>query len=147
MRFRKKEGDVAHEGELTPMIDIVFQLIAFFMVLINFTQSEQDERIQLPDSVLAKPPDGPLDYPITLHLKQDGSVIFGGQELLFQGLRPHLRREASILRNRDTPLSDATVIIRGDKNAATGQVQELMKLCQEQGFENFSLRAKEDVGD
>ena len=43
------------EGDLTPMIDMTFQLIAFFMVLINFTEADQDERIKLPTSVLAKP--------------------------------------------------------------------------------------------
>ena len=38
MRFRSHEPPMA-EGDLTPMIDMAFQLIAFFMVLINFTQS------------------------------------------------------------------------------------------------------------
>ena len=53
MRVKKIESGV-HEGDLTPMIDMTFQLIAFFMVLINFTQSEQNERVQLPLSELAK---------------------------------------------------------------------------------------------
>ena len=57
MRFRPDRTAGILEGDLTPMIDMTFQLIAFFMVLINFSQSEQDERIMLPQSVLAKPPD------------------------------------------------------------------------------------------
>ena len=32
------------EFDMTPMIDMTFQLIAFFMVLINFDASDQDER-------------------------------------------------------------------------------------------------------
>ena len=55
MRIRKKAEGI-HEGDLTPMIDMTFQLIAFFMVLVNFTQTEQNQRIQLPQSELAKPP-------------------------------------------------------------------------------------------
>ena len=74
----KKVKSVIHEGDLTPMIDMTFQLIAFFMVLINFTQSEQDQRIQLPESTLAKPPEAPLEFPITLHLLPDGQVVIGG---------------------------------------------------------------------
>ena len=60
MRIKKVKSAI-HEGDLTPMIDMTFQLIAFFMVLINFTQSEQDQRIQLPESTLAKPPEAPLE--------------------------------------------------------------------------------------
>ena len=48
---------------MTPMIDMAFQLIAFFMFAISFSQNEQDERVLLPDSVLAKPANQPLEAP------------------------------------------------------------------------------------
>jgi biopolymer transport protein ExbD len=116
------------------------------MFAINFAQAEQDERIRLPDSVLAKPPDTPLEYPITLNMTKHGGVIFGGQELFLEGLPLYLRREAALLENRERQVNDATVIIRADKDAATGEVQRLVNVCQEQGFAKFALRAKEDVG-
>ena len=47
---------------------------------------------------------------------------------------------------REQQASDATVIIRAHKEAQTGKVQDLIKICQENGFEKFALRAKEDVG-
>jgi biopolymer transport protein ExbD len=145
MRIRKKDDGI-QEGDMTPMIDMTFQLIAFFMVLINFSQSEQNERIKLPDSQLAKPPDAPLEYPITLHLTKEGTVILGGEEIPINALAPYLSREANVLRIRGMPLSDATIIIRGHKDARTGKVQELIKECQDNNFEKFALRAKEDVG-
>ena len=40
------------EIDMTPMIDMTFQLITFFMVVKNFSEAEQDDRIQLP---LAEP--------------------------------------------------------------------------------------------
>jgi len=145
MRIKKAQSNIV-EGDMTPMIDMTFQLIAFFMVLINFTQSEQNDRIKLPDSELAKPPDAPLEYPITLHLTKEGTVIIGGEEVPISGLGPYLSREANVLRIRNKPLSDATIIIRGHKDARTGKVQELIKECQQNNFEKFALRAKEDVG-
>ena len=55
MRFKKTE--LTHvEVDMTPMIDIVFQLIAFFMVISNFEQTQADERVRLPEDVLAQPP-------------------------------------------------------------------------------------------
>jgi biopolymer transport protein ExbD len=147
MRFRPGKGSKILEGDLTPMIDMTFQLIAFFMVLINFSQTETDQRILLPDSVLAKPPDRPLDYPITIQLTRDEKVIYGGQLLASMNrLRPYLVNERSILEGRDRPLSDATVIIRADRNAKAGVVQKLIQLCQEERFEKFALRAREDIG-
>ncbi|MFM7930668.1 MAG: biopolymer transporter ExbD, partial [Pirellula sp.] len=41
---------------------------------------------------------------------------------------------------------DANVIIRADGNTAGGMVQELIKKCQESGYEKFALRAKEEIG-
>lgn len=128
------------------MIDMTFQLIAFFMVLINFTQSEQNERVQLPDSELAKPPDAPLKHPITLHVTKEGSVIIGGEEVSVGGLPPYLSREANALRIEGKSTADATVIIRAHKDTQTGKVQQVIKVCQENNFEKFALRAKEDVG-
>ncbi len=131
---------------MTPMIDMTFQLIAFFMVLINFQQTEQHEEIQLPMSELAKPPEKPLDYPITLNLTSDGRVIYAGQVMsTFDQLQPYLTRETEVLKLHKLAIGDATIIIRAHSAAKTGQVQELIQVCQRQQFEKFALRAKEDV--
>lgn len=145
MRIKKSKTGIV-EGDLTPMIDMVFQLIAFFMVLINFSQSETNDRVQLPDSTLAKPPDSPFEFPITLHLTAEGTVIMGGNEVPINGLRPLLIKEANVLKMNGKGTGDATVIIRGHRDAQTGRVQDVIKECQENRFERFALRAKEDVG-
>ena len=145
MRINKPDTSI-HEGDLTPMIDMTFQLIAFFMVLINFSQTEQNDRVRLPESELAKPPEGAIEFPITLHLTPESTVIVGDQEVPIDGLRPFLIREANAIQSQGKQPSDATVIIRADQTAPTGKVQELIQVCQENSFEKFALRAKEDVG-
>lgn len=142
MRFAKHSANEA-QGDLTPMIDMTFQLIAFFMVLINFTEADQNERIKLPTSEIVKPPDGPLEEPIFLHLTEEGRVILGGAETEMDGARANLIVEANILKRKESSPSDATVIIRADRNVAAGEVQRLIKICQEAEFENFALRAEE----
>lgn len=142
----KRDVDGIQEGDLTPMIDMTFQLIAFFMVLINFSQADQDSRVQLPESTLAKPPEAPLEFPITLHLTSDGEVVVGGNQVPVDGITPYLLKEKDVLRFKGKTPQDATVIIRADGKTATGMVQELIKKCQESQFERFALRAKEDVG-
>ena len=80
MRLQAKgKGGIA-EGDMTPMIDMVFQLIAFFMVVISFSDAEQNKLIHLPSSELAKPADEPLKKPITLQLTKQGKVIYNGKQ-------------------------------------------------------------------
>jgi biopolymer transport protein ExbD len=144
MRIKKAKSNIA-EGDLTPMIDMAFQLIAFFMVLINFTEADQDDRVVLPQSVLARPPQLPIQDPITIHLTKEGQAIFGGQEVTDSTLRRLLKRERAVLSLSDRTAADATVIVRGDVRTSTGRVQEIVQLCQEEKFEKFALRAKEKV--
>ena len=144
MKFRRPKMG-SPQGDLTPMIDMTFQLIAFFMVLINFTEADQNERIKLPTSEIVKPPDAPLETPIFLHLTREGTVILGGVETTLDGAQSNLMVEARILRRKKRSPAEATVIIRGDADAQSGQVQRLVQICQEADFENFALRAEERI--
>jgi biopolymer transport protein ExbD len=143
MRLQKKTGEPFAKGDMTPMIDMTFQLIAFFMVVINFTEADQNERIHLPTSELAKPAEVPFESPITLQLTKQGTVLFVGEEVPLPRMKALLRQEKSVLTAKGGDASKATVIIRADAGAETGVVQELIKICQDTGFEKFALRAKQ----
>jgi biopolymer transport protein ExbD len=139
----KREMPTA-EADMTPMIDMTFQLIAFFMVLINFSDAETNERIKLPSSELAKPPDAPLEQPITLQLTREGTVLYAGDEVPVPKMRTPLQRERGLLERLKKPVSGATIIIRADAETKTGVVQELIKIAQEVGFEKFVMRAMQE---
>jgi biopolymer transport protein ExbD len=141
MRLKPKEGMPSAEADMTPMIDMTFQLIAFFMVLINFSDAETNERIRLPSSQLAKPPDGPLETPITLQVTQEGTVLYAAQELGVSALKAPLLLEKNLLERQKKSASDATIIIRADAETKTGVVQDVIKVSQEAGFEKFVMRA------
>lgn len=146
MKFSQRRGMPAAEGDMTPMIDMTFQLIAFFMVLINFTESQLNERIRLPSSVLAKPPDEVQESPLVLQLTDVGTVLLSGDELpVGPQLETALRREAQVIRRKGKSVQSATVIIRADLRAKTGIVQQLIKACQDAEFESFALRAKQAI--
>lgn len=129
---------------MTPMIDMTFQLIAFFMVLLNFGESELDARIKLPSSQLAKPPEAAFEEPVVLQLTEDDEVIFGGDVMPIAALDQPLRNERRYFELRGVEPADATVILRADADAKGGVVQEVMQKCQENGFETFKLRAKQE---
>ena len=144
MKFKSRTGGGAIDIDMTPMIDICFQLLTFFCFILNFSGAEQDDRVMLPSSSLAKPPDSAADTPITLQVTQTGNVIIVGQ--IFprpEDAFPTLDLERSLLEQRGKSAADATVIIRGHRDAKTGVIQELIKVSQQAGFERFTLRAKE----
>ncbi len=146
MARKKSRGPANTDIDMTPMIDMTFQLIAFFMFVINFSEAEQDERIQLPSSQLAKPTEGTIETPITLQLTNSGLVVYAGELVKVSDLRGYLEREKTAMIDADKEPTSATVIVRADGRAKTGEVQDIIKLCQEKGFERFALRAKYDEG-
>jgi biopolymer transport protein ExbD len=132
--------------DMTPMIDMTFQLITFFMFVMNFSEAEQDERIQLPLSQLAKPVEGAVETPITLQLTNSGSIIYAGELVAVRDIGSYLEREKSVMLDAGKEPSAATVIVRADGRAKTGEVQDIIRICQEKGFERFALRAQYDEG-
>lgn len=145
MRYRARKGTEEVKADMTPMIDMTFQLIAFFTVLVNFTEADQDQRVTLPSSELAKPPEGAQEMPLFLHVTKTGQVIFTGKVVSIVGLKPLLDQEYAVIDAiPDREPSNATIIIRADKDSEAGRVQQVIKVCQEAHFENFALRAKQE---
>ena len=144
MARKQGAGPAKTDIDMTPMIDMTFQLITFFMFVMNFSEAEQDDRIQLPMSQLAKPVDGPVEKPITLQLANNGSVIYAGEMIGLRDVGGYLEREKSVMISASKEPSTATVIVRADGRSTTGDVQDLIKICQEKGFEKFVLRAQYD---
>jgi len=138
------------ELDYTPMIDMTFQLIAFFMIVINFEAADQDQSVQLPSSILARPPETAFESPITIQMVSDGRILMGGEYYAdAEAIRPLLKNERFILQSqaageaeRNRKLAQATVIIRADREAQTGRVQDIIQVCQDIGFERFTLRAR-----
>jgi biopolymer transport protein ExbD len=127
---------------MTPMIDVTFQLITFFMFTLNFSEAEQDQRVQLPTSQVAKPAENSDIEPLTLQLMNDGRVIYNGEAVALAALRDYLINEKDVMRAAGKEPSAATVVVRADGRSRTGDVQQIIRSCQEEGFTTFTLRAE-----
>jgi biopolymer transport protein ExbD len=147
MKIKRRKTEIL-EGDLTPMIDMTFQLIAFFMLLINFSEVDRAEEITLPTSVLAVPPEVRPDYQIILNLEPGGSVKHEGQAIeKIEFLGPIFTQQLNAAaREGVTDPAEIAVIIRSHQDTPTGLVQELISKCQESELQSFSLRVKEKVG-
>lgn len=83
MKLRRKgtSGSDKVDIQMTPMIDVVFQLLAFFMMSLKINAVEGDFNVKMP---LAAPSAGPVDStlpPILIRLKADSSGKLAGIEV------------------------------------------------------------------
>jgi biopolymer transport protein ExbD len=154
MRVRASKPTIV-EADMTPMIDMTFQLITFFMMVSNMEQTQADERVKLPADRLARPPVVPRKDEVVLNVgfqrndkgeKVDPTpyVFYGDEAIRVLDYGPRLAREYQIVKKQqgDAAAADLTVVIRADSDVPTGLIQELIKMGQENNFTKFSLKAK-----
>lgn len=140
------------EPNLTPILDMVFQLITFFMLVINFKGASLDLSLQLPVLGSARP----LDYtgtqePLLLNIDPSGGVQSYGQPIDVQTFIP---KEAKMLRLQlkalGKPIPDGElpvpVIIRADKSVDFATLLGIIRLCQSEGYRQIALSAMNRQG-
>ena len=128
---------------MTPMIDMVFLLIVFFTLVLNFAAADQNERVKLPVSELAQPPDQPPSEVITLHVLTDGHVIYNGTDYTLQELQNPIREQLRVRKFLNIPPEKIMVIIRADALCESGHVFDVTELCQSFNLFQFVYRARQ----
>jgi biopolymer transport protein ExbD len=145
------------EPNLIPLLDLVLQLVMFFMVCANFVMEQVSEAIKLPESVVAKPVDKKEDYIIFLNVNKEGHVILAGLDatggtaednVLTNPARVQTymkRRYDEDMRRAPKPgeakPAPSLVIVRADKEAPFEKVYAVMKSCRTAGYDRAQLRA------
>jgi biopolymer transport protein ExbD len=140
------------------MIDIVFQLLTFFMIVSNFENTKADERVKLPKDTLAKPPEVKPKDELVLNigfirntagekLNPSPVLFYAGSDIPLDKIKPELEQEKRLFvlkAGTEDVLKEVAVVIRADADVPTGLVQGLIKTCQEIGYTKFSLKATQE---
>ncbi len=145
MKLQRAE-DQQESADLTAMIDMTFQLIAFFMILLNFSAVDRSENIELPLSELAKPPREVAEHQMILNLLPNGEILYSGAKIARASLlEPFFERKIRDAKREGLEAKDVKIVIRGHEDTPSGKVQELMAECEKLSLSNFALRVKERV--
>ncbi|APZ93833.1 ExbD/TolR family protein [Fuerstiella marisgermanici] len=64
---------------ITPLIDVVFLLIIFFLVASHFVRSEQAEAVALPTATAGEADDQQALHRLTVTINKDGSLFIAGE--------------------------------------------------------------------
>ncbi|MFO0807893.1 MAG: biopolymer transporter ExbD [Gemmataceae bacterium] len=141
------------EPNLIPLLDLVLQLVMFFMMCANFAMQENDQSIKLPTSQQAKPVADTGPDVLHLGIDQDGAVRVVGRPPLTtdEEIVTFLRLdvyEANKRRAAERGESEVRtlVIVRADRNTAYEKVYRVMRQCQQAGLRKLQLRADRGGG-
>lgn len=148
MNHHSASAEISAEPNLVPLLDLVLQLIMFFMMCANFVKEENDQSIQLPKSQMAMPiPDSGPDV-IHLGVQDDGSVRVVGQKPMNRDdeVAAYLREVADSARRRmadrnETGDLKTLVIIRASRDCSYERIYRVMRRCQDAGLRQLQLRA------
>lgn len=119
--------------DLTPMVDVVFLLLIFFMISTTFVETP-GIAVKLPESssrVVEKTPEE-----IKVYLSREGDIYLQNDQVTLDQLRNRLRSHAQ-------KAATMTFLLLADKEARHGQVVELMDAAREAGFGKLAIATEQ----
>jgi len=138
MKLTDQYADEDPGLNLTPMIDVVFLLLIFFMLATTFMDPEKDINLDLPSSSEAGSVSEEIDE-IIVNVLADGSTVISGQTLDEANLLARLRQAAA-----QDP--ETQVTIRGDANTTHQNIVRVMDYCTHAGLGNLAIATMDTSG-
>ncbi len=132
MKYRRSinESEEISEINVSPLIDMVFILLIFFIVTTVFVE-ETGVEVDKPQAASAVSLE---KNSILLAVTSKGQVVYGGREIGVAGVRPLVKRM--------TQAEDMPVIVQGDENANYGVVLQVVDEAKLGGANSVSLASE-----
>jgi biopolymer transport protein ExbD len=126
---------------MTPMIDVTFLLIIFFLVSSHLGKQENNLKLNLPSSQTGID-SGVADQrrTTTVQVLPDGALVLGGQVIEIAPFR-----KAIAARHSETP-GGLRIRIRTDKKVPYSTIAKVLKACTQAGVVDVVFAVYEDKG-
>lgn len=115
---------------MTPMIDITFLLVVFFLVASHWSRQEADVELNLPTAQSGRESLDSQTPRVTVNILSDGRTMLGSQTVDREQLATRLRVENARHAGR------LEVRLRADRDTPFAQVEPVLKTCAEAGIAN-----------
>ena len=123
---------------VTPLVDVMLVLLIIFIITAPLMQHKV--KIDLPQTdVVAKDDDVPKVMPITVSVKEDGSLFWNDEAITREVLESRL---SSVAQQVPQPKLN----LRGDRTTKMRTINEVTKIAQEQGMLDIGFVATKDRG-
>lgn len=131
MPIKIKQGQALMSLSLTPLIDVVFQLLLFFIVATRFADEDREMIVPLPDASEAKP----ITYvpqELFININSLGQYIVGGK------LVDAVELEDILVRAATNNPANQSVRIHADKRVEFQSVVTAVNLCKRAGIRDYT---------
>jgi len=137
MSVRIDKGRLGGGLDLTPMIDIVFLLMIFFLVASKLEEDDRAIDVILPQASAAKPlTTRPREF--IINIDRGGNTYAGARPVAAGELVGLLRQAVA-----DNP-GRQKVTVRADENVAHKHVVAVMDACVQAGIEDYRVQSAAD---
>lgn len=119
--------------DLTPMVDVVFLLLIFFMISTTFVETPGIS-VQLPESSSQREIKVPEEFKV--QLSKEGEIYIGEERLSLEELRVRLAGYGAKAREMNFALY-------ADREARHGRVVQVMDLAREAGFGKLAIATEQ----
>lgn len=137
MRRREKIKDKTPELMISPMIDLIFLLLAFFIISTMYMTEVRTISIELPQAESAEVVHKSSSL---VSVKKDGTYWLDEKKMPLEKLVEEVKA-----RSRANP--GYSVVIRGEKEARYNDVIRVLDACKSAGLTHFGLAAGQGEAD
>lgn len=132
MSFLRKPEDEPRI-DLTPMVDVVFLLLIFFMISTTFVESPGIS-IKLPESSAQTVDREPKE--LKVYLSREGDIYHGESKITLDDFR-------ALLAEHQSEAERTTVLLLADQESRHGKVVTLMDLARDAGYTKLAIATEQ----
>lgn len=132
MRVKSRRGSIQSNVDMTPMIDIVFQLILFFLVSTTFAVLP-GIKLKLPASTTSE---GTSIQGITISASKEGTLYFNEKQVFLSDLG----NELVMFDTGDKQKNEFPVSLEADEEVTNGTIVAIFDVIRESGYSVINLR-------
>jgi biopolymer transport protein ExbD len=118
--------------DMTPMIDMIFQLLIFFLLTSFFILPAVNVALPRSRSQQTQPPSA-----LSLTIERDGGLLLAGR-------RVEMDQLAALLATALVQRNDRTVVIQSDRGVPFGRVVQVMEAARDGGAQDISFLVERD---
>lgn len=126
--------------DMTPMIDVIFNLLIFFMLVNRMVQDERAE-LAIPIAQEAKEVKIQDVNRLIINIEKDGKINIGGEIIPKENLVARIAKEAKAA-PQEQGLSTRRVLVRGDVNSPYKYIQNVLWICAQNKIYKVSFAAR-----
>ncbi len=137
MRIPSQVSRASLRFNITPLIDVVFLLIIFFLVASHLARNSPQAEVNLPDAQRVQA-EAPAENLVTVTIDSDGRLFLGTQPITVDELDVRLQTLA------EEQAAVPEVRLRGDRDCEFRFIEPILLRCARLGITNVKFAVRRD---